>query len=197
MPFLVFKWLFVPANGIRITAEEKQNIWIDLKQNADTPAHMMLPANVEVRPGYKYLISNLPFPLLHHHWKCFCWEEVFVACVLFLTLTLKCFTWTALYCFLKGWPLTLCYFHSYAQVHGFLKWELNHLQRKPQSASFYSLPSHVKFDMEVKWDLDITLSLAAETAVMDDVVQRRRKVVREKKTKYKLAWKMYNKSGRK
>jgi len=40
LPFLVLKWLLVPANGVRITAEGKQKIWIYPKENAALPALM-------------------------------------------------------------------------------------------------------------------------------------------------------------
>jgi len=77
---------------------------------------MMLPTNTlwkSAQGTSKYVISDLPFPLLHRHWQLLCWEEVFVALVLFLTHSLKSFAWTADYYSPKGWPLTLCCFQSY------------------------------------------------------------------------------------
>lgn len=40
---------------------------------------MMLPGDVEVRPRYKYAVTDLPFPSLHQHWQCLGWEDVSVA----------------------------------------------------------------------------------------------------------------------
>lgn len=80
--------------------------------------------------------------------------------------------------------------------HYFPKWELKHLRRKPHSASFSSLPTYVRFDMEVRWDLEIALNWVAGAAETGDTMQRRWRVVRKRKTKCNLIWKMWdNKSG--